>query len=692
MKNKLFLCTIFAAVAAIFVSCGDITDDAVSVQNDGKAYVSFALAEADARTIVPSNMTESDVIKVELTAEIFDGEKYNDYSFNGDTAALTWKSLDEMRKAVVPLEVAKYNFTLRLYTTLSSENTNEYVAQIAKLEDVNVTSGTTTLAFTAKYVEEGNFSLTLIWPADANDQSKIGFVKVGLFTIESNGTKPFVIEDPDSGASTSYDYEVCTQYLVTDDGKGVGIDSAYCTNYEQYSLPNGSYYVKYQLYDIGDNPAILNTITDIIKIHGFRTEKTIVLDLADINVMYDLSYSLNEGTWTDGSEATAKDTRRNAYTAAILPTGDDIERSGYTFGGWYTDADFTEGNKVEKIDATTEAVNTAKDYELHAKWELETYTIGYVVSSGEKIAEDSPTSYSVLDTVALLGAEKKGYTFGGWHTDAALSEESLVEGWEPGDRTGSLQLYPKWTAISYTIAFDKNADDAEGETSSITTTYDKNEKLPANGFTYAGHTFSGWAKSSDGEVVYVDTATVSNLTDTDGETITLYAKWAENAAAITVTLDSIETDDGLELKYDEKTRTFSVDGTYAVYAWIVGDQTVGTDSTYTIGEFTAGVYHIMLAAKKNADDTDYSSGTASFTVRKSVATYTFDLDGGTTTTALSKKDDGTLYLYGYEGDTLTIAEPTKTGFTFAGWTEDGETVTLPTAFGSTSRTFTATWE
>ena len=691
MKNKLFLCTIFTVVAAIFVSCGDITDDGVSAQGDGKAYVSFALSGQDARTIVPKNMTESDVVKVELAAEILDGDEYVDYSFNGDSASLTWESLDDMRKAVVPLDVGQYNFTLTLYTTLSAENSNEYVAQVATLESVSITLATTTLAFTAKYVDEGNLAIKLIWPADENDQSRIGSVKAGLFTVESKGTEPLVISTTDPEASTSFDYEACTQWLDTEDGYGVGIDSAYIADYEQYSLPNGSYYLKIQLYDVGQNPVVLNTIIDIVKIHGFRTEKVIVLDLADINIMYDLKYNLNEGSWTDGSDADSKDIRRNAYTGVILPTGTDIERRGHTFGGWYTDEECTDANKIEKIDATTTAASTAKDYDLYAKWVLDSYDIEYDLDGGTN-AENNPATYSVLDSVELLEAEKKGYIFGGWYTENDFSDDSFVEGWEPGEKTGDINLFSKWSPISYTIAFDKNAADAEGEISSISATYDEDAKLPANEFKYTGFTFAGWATSSDGEVVYADSETVSKLTETDGETITLYAKWIENAATITVSLDAIESEDDLTLNYDETTRTFSVDGTYAAYAWIVGDTTVGTDSTYTIGEFTAGVYHIMLAAKKNADDTDFSSGTGTFTVRKSVAVYTFDLAGGTTTTALSKKDDGTLYLYGYEGDTLTIAEPTKTGSTFAGWTENGESVSLPSAFGSTSRTFTATWE
>lgn len=62
--------------------------------------------------------------------------------------------------------------------------------------------------------------------------------------------------------------------------------------------------------------------------------------------------------------------------------------------------------------------------------------------------------------------------------------------------------------------------------------------------------------------------------------------------------------------------------------------------------------------------------------------YTFNLDGGSTTTNLSSAKQ----LSGRYGASFTINDPSRTGYTFAGWNQ-----TLPSTFGSVDATFTALW-
>ncbi len=80
---------------------------------------------------------------------------------------------------------------------------------------------------------------------------------------------------------------------------------------------------------------------------------------------------------------------------------------------------------------------------------------------------------------------------------------------------------------TYTIAF--NANGGTGSMGSITATYDHDVTLPANTFTRAGYTFAGWNTAADGTgTAYVDGASVSNLTQEAGATVTLYAQWTQN--------------------------------------------------------------------------------------------------------------------------------------------------------------------
>jgi uncharacterized repeat protein (TIGR02543 family) len=60
-------------------------------------------------------------------------------------------------------------------------------------------------------------------------------------------------------------------------------------------------------------------------------------------------------------------------------------------------------------------------------------------------------------------------------------------------------------------------------------TYDDPKTLTANAFTKTGYTFNGWNIKADGSgTSYVDKASVSKLTATNGATVTLYAQWTEH--------------------------------------------------------------------------------------------------------------------------------------------------------------------
>ena len=95
-----------------------------------------------------------------------------------------------------------------------------------------------------------------------------------------------------------------------------------------------------------------------------------------------------------------------------------------------------------------------------------------------------------------------------------------------------------FAANTYTVTY--NANDAQypgtatGSTGNSSHTYDAAKALTSNGFSRAGYTFAGWATTPTGSVAYTNGQSVTNLTSTQGATVTLYAKWTENKSAITL--------------------------------------------------------------------------------------------------------------------------------------------------------------
>ena len=107
-----------------------------------------------------------------------------------------------------------------------------------------------------------------------------------------------------------------------------------------------------------------------------------------------------------------------------------------------------------------------------------------------------------------------GYTFAGW-TPAQIT----------ADMTGAQTVRAAWTANSYSIAYNPNG--GSGTMNATAMVYNGEGAVASNGFTYAGHVFTGWATNATGEVVYGAGQSVSNLTAQTSGVVTLYAVWED---------------------------------------------------------------------------------------------------------------------------------------------------------------------
>ena len=87
--------------------------------------------------------------------------------------------------------------------------------------------------------------------------------------------------------------------------------------------------------------------------------------------------------------------------------------------------------------------------------------------------------------------------------------------------TSNITLYAKWTAIDYTITFDKNDAGAAGDMDDQTIASGSSANLTSCGFSKTGWTFAGWATTSDGIVAYANGVSYTMGT----ENVNLYAQW-----------------------------------------------------------------------------------------------------------------------------------------------------------------------
>ena len=184
-------------------------------------------------------------------------------------------------------------------------------------------------------------------------------------------------------------------------------------------------------------------------------------------------------------------------------------------------------------------------------------TNGGTPSTIESIEAATGRAYNIYATWPT-DPTKEGYIFVGWKINGTVVTEST----EVAETTNHT-LTADWTAITYTI--DYNANTGTGSINSTTATYDTNTTLPDNtaGITKTGYTLKGWSQNQNAnpdanpnpDIIYQPGQTVSNLTTTNNDTVTLYAIWKDETAPTdtlptgtsttnTITVNCNQTDSG----------------------------------------------------------------------------------------------------------------------------------------------------
>lgn len=147
--------------------------------------------------------------------------------------------------------------------------------------------------------------------------------------------------------------------------------------------------------------------------------------------IYTIQFNTNGGmpvaslNYSYGSETTLKKSYRN----------------GYTFGGWYADADLTQPIG-EKVTSATIPANSPTTLSFYAKWTPNQYTITYDTYGGA-IQSGRVDSYRTGEEVMLpMDVRRDGFSFAGWYADDLLT--TLVTKIEKDDY-GNKTFYATWS-------------------------------------------------------------------------------------------------------------------------------------------------------------------------------------------------------------------------------------------------------
>lgn len=170
---------------------------------------------------------------------------------------------------------------------------------------------------------------------------------------------------------------------------------------------------------------------------------------------------------------------------------------------------------------------------LYAKWAVKAYTVEFYddPESQTPVATQNlqygagPTALTSVDSMV-----KEGCTFVGWDTDPSANNVVYQDGATVSDLVtdgSAFKLYAVWIHSSYTVHFDKNAQDATGEMDDQTFAANEEKKLSECGFSYTGYHIDHWCTVPHNQGVdYAVNLPYSNITTE--ESITLYAIWFPN--------------------------------------------------------------------------------------------------------------------------------------------------------------------
>ncbi len=248
------------------------------------------------------------------------------------------------------------------------------------------------------------------------------------------------------------------------------------------SIENGK---KYYNHDLTSNVLCDKVTNTILYAHW---------EIVDNTITYHLNGGINDLNNPNGF---------NVEDDAI--TLNNPSKTGYTFKGWYNNAEFN-GNKIETIETGTNA-----NVVLYAKWEINSYSITFVTNGGINDL-NNPNGFNIEDdTITLNNPNKTGYSFIGWYNNAEFNGNK-IETIETGTNE-NVVLYARWEINSYSITFVTNGGDP---IENMVCEYNSSLTIPVP--QRDNYTFENWYVDELGQELFnYETMPANNLT--------LYAKW-----------------------------------------------------------------------------------------------------------------------------------------------------------------------
>lgn len=361
------------------------------------------------------------------------------------------------------------------------------------------------------------------------------------------------------------------------------------------------------------------------------------------------------------------------------------------FAGWGRTPDgpvaYEPGQNVSNASlGITNDDTTVTLYAIYA--EKQTITVEFQGNNPQWGAVTTPSgSFTVTDSVAggdvtSTAKSSPGYHFVKWTQDGKLvsTEQTLTVHSSDftTDQAGHTFVYvAQFEPNSFTVEFQKNADNATGDMDSQTFQYAGTGKvyLNPNAFVRPGYRFLGWSETSGKQnVVYADKAKFQGVPAENKAVVTLYAQW-QAYSPVTIRYTAVPNDLGtVTLNKENQTASAATQETGSPDPAL--KEIVGATATAAQGSVFEGWYDqhgTRLSTERRYEPKTvndlYEGGSYVAHFHAQQYTLRFNANGG----------EGTMgnltYTHGQD-QSLTKCGFTRAGYDFLGWATaaDGKVV------------------
>lgn len=234
--------------------------------------------------------------------------------------------------------------------------------------------------------------------------------------------------------------------IIFDKTNGSGQDMQEITLFydEEKSLPDNTYEAPIGMIFAGwatDNVSSSLSYLDKQTVKNLTSENNSIITLYAVWIEKD-AHSIRYWNINFTGETIDNSENPTIYLESQNVQLKNIERTGYSFGGWFTDSNYSDNSKITGWSAGEKT----SDLLLFAKWTPINYTITYEGLEGAE--NPNATTYTIEDKWFIQPLKKTGYSFNGWKIcDKKISYINEAGG-------GNITLVAQWELATYGIDYN----------------------------------------------------------------------------------------------------------------------------------------------------------------------------------------------------------------------------------------------